>query len=301
MSNNDYTPDEYLCPITKEIMTDPVVAADGQTYQRQSILEWFSRGNRRSPLSGTILSDIKVFDNITLKKIIREYQNKVPLDRINPGATSDIKTKENDEVIQSLLRTIDKMNSNNDSSYLDINSSQRNYLYESDLANKNSSLLNYKTKREEDNLNLYSFDDQFYSNNFNIAKKTSNSQNNNYQKNTTCHDDDPTRKSNLKNNKFLENKTRKDFESYLNETLKFICEHRGLPQYGNKEELVTRIMEYKKDLKREDTKLRNLIEKRKLEDMLNDDLDDLLLFRGLKYGTNKSEKIKTLKDYIKNL
>ena len=33
-------PDEYLCPITTEIMTDPVTTLDGFTYERAAIAEW---------------------------------------------------------------------------------------------------------------------------------------------------------------------------------------------------------------------------------------------------------------------
>ncbi len=44
MISNDETnsPEEYLDPITLEIMTDPVITADGNTYQRESITEWLS-------------------------------------------------------------------------------------------------------------------------------------------------------------------------------------------------------------------------------------------------------------------
>ena len=33
-------PDEYTCPITSEIMTDPVSTEDGFTYERAAITEW---------------------------------------------------------------------------------------------------------------------------------------------------------------------------------------------------------------------------------------------------------------------
>ena len=33
------TPDEFLCPITKQLMTEPVIASDGQTYDRAAIDE----------------------------------------------------------------------------------------------------------------------------------------------------------------------------------------------------------------------------------------------------------------------
>jgi hypothetical protein len=34
-------PDPLICPISFELMTDPVIAADGNTYQRDAIKQWF--------------------------------------------------------------------------------------------------------------------------------------------------------------------------------------------------------------------------------------------------------------------
>jgi len=39
----------YICPITHELMVDPVTAEDGQTYERAAIENWLER-NERSPL-----------------------------------------------------------------------------------------------------------------------------------------------------------------------------------------------------------------------------------------------------------
>jgi hypothetical protein len=35
--------EELSCPICLKLMTDPVVAEDGQTYQRQAIEEWINK------------------------------------------------------------------------------------------------------------------------------------------------------------------------------------------------------------------------------------------------------------------
>eukprot|EP01062_Namystynia_karyoxenos_P056187 TRINITY_DN47152_c0_g1_i1.p1 TRINITY_DN47152_c0_g1~~TRINITY_DN47152_c0_g1_i1.p1 ORF type:complete len:645 (+),score=206.88 TRINITY_DN47152_c0_g1_i1:94-1935(+) len=48
-------PAEFLCPITKEVMTDPVVAQDGYTYERAAIVRWFAEGNSTSPHTGAPL------------------------------------------------------------------------------------------------------------------------------------------------------------------------------------------------------------------------------------------------------
>eukprot|EP01127_Copromyxa_protea_P013061 TRINITY_DN3470_c0_g1_i1.p1 TRINITY_DN3470_c0_g1~~TRINITY_DN3470_c0_g1_i1.p1 ORF type:complete len:592 (-),score=112.57 TRINITY_DN3470_c0_g1_i1:19-1794(-) len=52
-------PDEYCCPISAEIMEDPVIAEDGHTYERKSITEWVTRKGTspmtREPISPTVL------------------------------------------------------------------------------------------------------------------------------------------------------------------------------------------------------------------------------------------------------
>jgi hypothetical protein len=43
-------PDQYLCPITCEVMNDPVIAEDGQTYEREAIATWVA-GHGTSPMT----------------------------------------------------------------------------------------------------------------------------------------------------------------------------------------------------------------------------------------------------------
>lgn len=44
-------PDAYLCPISRELMCDPVVACDGHTYERCAITEWIQvRAGLRVPV-----------------------------------------------------------------------------------------------------------------------------------------------------------------------------------------------------------------------------------------------------------
>lgn len=43
--------DEFSCPITRELMRDPVIAADGHTYDREAIEMWF-RNHDTSPKVG---------------------------------------------------------------------------------------------------------------------------------------------------------------------------------------------------------------------------------------------------------
>jgi 3-hydroxyacyl-CoA dehydrogenase len=59
---------EFNCPISMTRMTDPVVAMDGHTYERSSILQWFSTKST-SPMTGLSIGTTLV-PNFTLKKYI---------------------------------------------------------------------------------------------------------------------------------------------------------------------------------------------------------------------------------------
>ena len=40
---NQWCPDDFICPITLEQLKDPVVAADGLTYEREALQEWICK------------------------------------------------------------------------------------------------------------------------------------------------------------------------------------------------------------------------------------------------------------------
>jgi len=54
------------CPISKEVMTDPVVTADGVTYERNAIEQWL-RTSRVSPRTGLLLSNVELSPNYALR------------------------------------------------------------------------------------------------------------------------------------------------------------------------------------------------------------------------------------------
>lgn len=64
------------CEWLQAEMENPVVAADGQTYDRASIQQWFDTGSRTSPLSGAPLSDTMLRPNYSIRSAIRDWQQK---------------------------------------------------------------------------------------------------------------------------------------------------------------------------------------------------------------------------------
>jgi hypothetical protein len=75
-------PEEYLCPITADLMFDPVVAADGHTYAREGISAWLKL-KRTSPKTNEALQDDRLVPNHHLRGAILEW---VDAHKIRTGA-----------------------------------------------------------------------------------------------------------------------------------------------------------------------------------------------------------------------
>lgn len=68
----DADPDTFVCPILGTLMADPVVAADGHTYERSAISEWY-KSSDMSPLTGLPVESRALIPNHALRKTIDEY------------------------------------------------------------------------------------------------------------------------------------------------------------------------------------------------------------------------------------
>ncbi|GAX73849.1 hypothetical protein CEUSTIGMA_g1299.t1 [Chlamydomonas eustigma] len=65
-------PPMFICPITQEIMKDPVMAADGYSYDRSSITQWLQT-HHTSPMTNTQLPHKTLTPNHALRSSIMEY------------------------------------------------------------------------------------------------------------------------------------------------------------------------------------------------------------------------------------
>ncbi|CAN8258781.1 unnamed protein product [Cochlearia groenlandica] len=67
-------PYHFRCPISLELMRDPVTVCTGQTYDRSSIESWVSAGNNTTcPVTRAPLSDFTFIPNHTLRRLIQEW------------------------------------------------------------------------------------------------------------------------------------------------------------------------------------------------------------------------------------
>ncbi len=63
-------PNEFICPISLEIMKDPVICNDGFTYEKKAILNWL-RNSNISPMTREPI--INIMSNQTLKDMIDKW------------------------------------------------------------------------------------------------------------------------------------------------------------------------------------------------------------------------------------
>uniref|UniRef100_A0A0D3F956 U-box domain-containing protein n=1 Tax=Oryza barthii TaxID=65489 RepID=A0A0D3F956_9ORYZ len=84
MAAMDEPPQLFLCPISMELMEDPVTVSTGVTYDRRSIEEWlFVYGRTTCPATMQPLSNFDLTPNHTLKRVISSW-----LDRGSSSSSS---------------------------------------------------------------------------------------------------------------------------------------------------------------------------------------------------------------------
>lgn len=86
-------PNYFLCPISLEIMKDPVTAVSGITYDRQSIVQWLEKVSSCPVTKQHLPLDSDLTPNHTLRRLIQHWcvENatrgvaRIPTPRAPPG------------------------------------------------------------------------------------------------------------------------------------------------------------------------------------------------------------------------
>ena len=89
-------PADYRCPISLELMREPVVVATGQTYDRGSIKLWMDSGHNTCPKTGQTLAHTELIPNHALRNMIAIWckEQKIPFEgetvavKVNGGVTN---------------------------------------------------------------------------------------------------------------------------------------------------------------------------------------------------------------------
>ena len=70
-------PPSFICPITQDIMTDPVMDRHGHTFEKAAILDWL-RAKSTCPMNQQLLSADDLAPNRALKEVIESYHCQGP-------------------------------------------------------------------------------------------------------------------------------------------------------------------------------------------------------------------------------
>ena len=73
-------PDEFVCPISCEIMREPVTTVAGNTYEKEHIMAWF-RTHQTDPLTNARMSSKRLVPNNSLRSQIQTWL------QVNPTQT----------------------------------------------------------------------------------------------------------------------------------------------------------------------------------------------------------------------
>ncbi|CAK9154775.1 unnamed protein product [Ilex paraguariensis] len=71
--NPPVIPNDFLCPLSLEVMRDPVIVATGQTYERSYIQRWIDCGNTSCPNTQQKLQNFTLTPNYVLRSLITQW------------------------------------------------------------------------------------------------------------------------------------------------------------------------------------------------------------------------------------
>lgn len=96
-------PSFFLCPISLELMRDPVTLSTGMTYDRVSIEKWLGIGHNRCPTTNQVLErSAELIPNHTLRRLIQNWCVANRVERI-PTPRSPVGVA---ETVNRLLRSV---------------------------------------------------------------------------------------------------------------------------------------------------------------------------------------------------
>ncbi|ESQ49297.1 hypothetical protein EUTSA_v10020790mg [Eutrema salsugineum] len=108
-------PEEFRCPLSNDLMRDPVVLASGQTYDKLFIQKWLSSGNRTCPKTQQVLPHTALTPNLLIREMISKWCKKVGLETTNQHHSNLVNeekavTKSDREIFSSLLCKVSSSN-----------------------------------------------------------------------------------------------------------------------------------------------------------------------------------------------
>ncbi|KAL3572156.1 hypothetical protein D5086_026060 [Populus alba] len=92
----------FYCPITRDVMVDPVETSSGQTFERSAIEKWLADGHEMCPLTMTPLDTSILRPNKTLRDSIEEWKDRNTMITIASMKSKLVYQEEEEEVLRCL-------------------------------------------------------------------------------------------------------------------------------------------------------------------------------------------------------
>jgi hypothetical protein len=113
-SNQEPAFEAFMCPLTKQVMHDPVTIETGQTFEREAILKWFRecRDSGRKPTCPLTQAELRSTDitpSIALRNVIQEWRARNEDKELDKAMASLTATQEaqaqddDDDTLRALL------------------------------------------------------------------------------------------------------------------------------------------------------------------------------------------------------
>lgn len=97
-------PEQYVCPITADLLIDPVVASDGHTYSREGIKAWLAL-KRTSPKTNEVMNSDQLFPNHLLRGEVLGW---IDAHRVREGQAQQVQQRQEalevDPELEQVLR-----------------------------------------------------------------------------------------------------------------------------------------------------------------------------------------------------
>nr|AID21606.1 U-boxp [Arabidopsis halleri] len=97
-------PNDFRCPISLEIMSDPVILQSGHTFDRVSIQQWIDSGNRTCPITKLPLSENpSLIPNHALRSLISNFAHVSPKESTRPRTQQEHSHSQSQALISTLV------------------------------------------------------------------------------------------------------------------------------------------------------------------------------------------------------
>lgn len=111
-------PPDFCCPLSLELMKDPVIVSTGQTYERAFIKNWIDLGLTVCPKTRQSLAHTNLIPNYTVKALISHWCESNNVKQVDPivlstsedSFSSDITCSKNLDILRISEMNLDNMN-----------------------------------------------------------------------------------------------------------------------------------------------------------------------------------------------